>query len=335
MAYKENDLNFNPEQILLSYERNNNVHVLIGTILLQVGLYDLLKMLNVNVKSIRGSFVGLLSLGYAKNYFSIEELAVITYLTALLFNEYSIMAGGQTDENLGEKSNELSRKLYRVIKYIYDKENKKLNDDAKKFVKYLAGNILKSPTEKSPIIEDVVWLQCGNGTKLRQKNVIQIFDGNHENAVEHLLKNLGRLYLTGNEMSLEELYSKITFPVSRGTPMIGPLVKLNHSRTWPLASWSFDRKRLKGIKSVSINTRIKEWRCITGHVIDGRNLVPATGYLFAVWNVVSEQIGFPLEKMVIAFKNVKFIRALNFPKNGEIILRISVFPFTKRFEVTF
>lgn len=71
-------------------------------------------------------------------------------------------------------------------------------------------------------------------------------------------------------MCLDELYPKISFPVSRGTPMIGPLVKLMHTKEWPLVHDLFKAMNFRSSRMIFINARAREWRFITGHVIDGK-----------------------------------------------------------------
>lgn len=333
--YNVQQLKFDPEQILKAYEPNNVVHVCIGTIIVQIGLYKMFQMLNVNFSSLHGSFVGVLSLVYAKNLLPLKEVAIISYLTALLFHEHGI---GVEYHKMTLAGNDeiLSKKLHDFIKQILINKNKgELDSNEQNLIKYMVKNILKDPIKELPISEERVVVKCGSGVTSNHKNVVRIVSEEDEDAVENLLKNLGCLYLMGVDMALDELYPKISFPVSRGTPMIGPLVKLNHTRFWPLATYDINKKLLKEIKTVVINTRQREWHSITGHVIDGRNLVPATGYLFAVWQILSEQMSKPLTKMNITFENVKFLRAINFPKNGQVVLQVAVFAHTRSFEVRF
>lgn len=41
-----------------------------------------------------------------------------------------------------------------------------------------------------------------------------------------------RLYCAGGQPIISKLYRQIEFPVSRGTPMIGSLVRWDHSQTF-------------------------------------------------------------------------------------------------------
>ena len=52
------------------------------------------------------------------------------------------------------------------------------------------------------------------------------------NHARHILENLGGLYLTGLQCNFSGLYDKVQFPVPANTPMIGPMVKWDHSFSW-------------------------------------------------------------------------------------------------------
>jgi fatty acid synthase, animal type len=49
-----------------------------------------------------------------------------------------------------------------------------------------------------------------------------------QDGVIYLLQALGRIYQSGVDMNIREIYPKINFPVSRSTPMISPLIKWKH-----------------------------------------------------------------------------------------------------------
>lgn len=136
-------------------------------------------------------------------------------------------------------------------------------------------------------------------------------------------------------MHLDSLYPKVKFPVSRGTPMIGPLVKLNHSIPRKIEMIDSTRYISKRQLHVNIGIRQKETSSVIGHIIDGRNLLPATGYLFAVLTTISRRCNLPIELMNVVFENLKFIRALNIPKDDLVKLVVTNFQHSGEFEVQF
>lgn len=55
---------------------------------------------------------------------------------------------------------------------------------------------------------------------------------------------------------------------------------------------------------------------MSGHVIDGRNLLPATGYLALVWETMGMMEGKIYTTMPIIFTDIRFIRATILSSNN-------------------
>lgn len=88
-----------------------------------------------------------------------------------------------------------------------------------------------------------------------------------------------RMYEAGVNAKFSAIYPEVSLPVSRGTPMIAPLVRWEHSEDWYVTSYRMQEKIKSGERTVNINLKDDELEYLGGHVIDGRNLYPATGYL--------------------------------------------------------
>lgn len=67
-----------------------------------------------------------------------------------------------------------------------------------------------------------------------------------------------------------------------------------------------------GERLVEIHLNDEDYEFITGHVIDGRNLFPATGYLFLVWQTIEMLTGHIITDVPIVFEDVKFVQATQF-----------------------
>lgn len=78
------------------------------------------------------------------------------------------------------------------------------------------------------------------------------------------------------------LYPTIEFPVSRSTAMISPLIKWDHENDWYVTSYKTQDRITTGERFISLSLKDEEQEYISGHVIDGRNLFPATGYLVRI-----------------------------------------------------
>jgi len=66
--------------------------------------------------------------------------------------------------------------------------------------------------------------------------------------------------------------------------MIAPLVRWEHSEDWYVTMYRIQDKIKSGERNISISLKDDEHEYLSGHVIDGRNLFPATGYLVHFFN---------------------------------------------------
>jgi fatty acid synthase, animal type len=76
-----------------------------------------------------------------------------------------------------------------------------------------------------------------------------------------------RLFQNGVDINIAKLYPAVSFPVSRNTPMVSPLIKWNHDIDFAVPYMSsyltFERRNL------IINLNDKAYEYVQGHVIDG------------------------------------------------------------------
>jgi len=61
-----------------------------------------------------------------------------------------------------------------------------------------------------------------------------------------------------------------------------------------------------------------------GHVIDGRNLLPAMGYIDLVWQTVGMMKGSMYTIIPVVFEELNFIRAIHLSKNDAVRVRITI-----------
>lgn len=74
------------------------------------------------------------------------------------------------------------------------------------------------------------------------------------------------MFENGVDIDASKLYPAIEFPVSRGTPMISPLIRWDHSEDRFVTKYS---KTSKSERIFSFNITEQESEFITGHTIDG------------------------------------------------------------------
>lgn len=70
-------------------------------------------------------------------------------------------------------------------------------------------------------------------------------------------------------MDVSKLYPSIAFPVSRGTPMLSPLIKWDHSENYFVPSYDLSIARSE--RRFEIDIADSDFEFVNGHAIDGKN----------------------------------------------------------------
>lgn len=65
------------------------------------------------------------------------------------------------------------------------------------------------------------------------------------------------------------MYPPVQFPVSRGTAMISPFVRWEHSEDWFVTKFELQRSTRGGERKVKITLTDQDYDFISGHTIDG------------------------------------------------------------------
>ncbi|XP_057669272.1 fatty acid synthase-like [Diorhabda carinulata] len=166
--------------------------------------------------------------------------------------------------------------------------------------------------------------------KSPESTLIGLVNKTSKDQEEYLLSSIGKIFNAGAQPNLRNLYNEIQFPVRRGTKMLAPLIRWNHSASYyvPL----FENKRNAG-KNIVISLSDAKYAYLYGHNIDGRILMPATGYLELVWSVFSEINLKKHTKMPVIFENVGFVRAVVLSENANAEFAVNIMK-SGNFEVT-
>ncbi|XP_012229663.2 fatty acid synthase [Linepithema humile] len=154
----------------------------------------------------------------------------------------------------------------------------------------------------------------------------------HANNLAFLLSSVGKLYVAGAQPDISKLYPPVSFPVGRGTPMIGPLVKWDHSTDWEVATFKQVSGR-SGECVVQVDLSKETDAHIAGHQIDGRILFPATGYILLVWKTLAKLRGVEYDRLPVVLENVRFQRATIMPKEGVVKFSITILEGSGNFEI--
>ncbi|XP_046416456.1 fatty acid synthase-like isoform X1 [Neodiprion fabricii] len=195
-------------------------------------------------------------------------------------------------------------------------------------------NPVKFENVSSLIPENAITIRMGPHNCLPMNRInITLTQGGTENYLEFLLIAIGKMYEIGLNPQMSKFYPKVQYPVSRETPTISPLVRWDHTEDWWVMRCDKIEKLIAGERVVHIDLAEDEFEAMAGHVVDGRNLVPATGYLKSIWQTVAMMQAQRFDETSVVFENVKFHRATTIPKKGDLTLELTVHKGSGRFEV--
>ncbi|EFN81866.1 Fatty acid synthase [Harpegnathos saltator] len=162
---------------------------------------------------------------------------------------------------------------------------------------------------------------------------ITLAQRHHVDNAKEFLQGLGKIYNCGSQPQLANLYPAVEFPVSRGTPMISPSIKWKHSEDWYVAFYSNEKCITSGERIIRISLSDEDHEYMNGHVIDGRKLVPATGYIFFIWETVAMLKGQWQSNVPVVFEDIKFLRATHMSSQGNVELTLMVQKASGIFEI--
>ncbi|XP_050457757.1 fatty acid synthase-like isoform X2 [Cataglyphis hispanica] len=353
---------------------NSILNSLVGITVMQIGLIDLLKSINIVPDHVVGHSIGELCCGYVTGNFTMEQVLLSSYYIGLVLSETKITHSSMAefDHNYDKAKNvnniyteeikgsnmslhsQLASVKTKILSYLNrlmpnnimthnQTWQKLLRGTELSYAEYFTNNLL-DPASVEVIVQlipkNTVTLEIApDGTfqsimkELFDISNIALLQCNHENNVKVFLQGLGKMYNNGLQPQLANLYPTVQFPVSRGTPMISPSIKWNHSKDWYVMCFKTQKKITSGERTVNITLKDESFEYISGHIIDGRNLLPATGYLVFIWDTISMQRGQWLNEIPIVFENVKFLRTTHIPKQGDLDLTILIQKGTGNFEI--
>uniref|UniRef100_A0A250Y8F2 Fatty acid synthase n=1 Tax=Castor canadensis TaxID=51338 RepID=A0A250Y8F2_CASCN len=167
--------------------------------------------------------------------------------------------------------------------------------------------------------------------------IIPLMKKDHKDNLEFFLTNLGKLHLTGIDVNPNALFPPVEFPAPRGTPLISPHIKWDHSQTWDVpASEDFPNGSSSSSATVYTIDASSESpdHYLVDHRIDGRVIFPATGYLCLVWRTLARALGLALEQTPVVFEDVTLHQATILPKTGTMLLEVRLLEASHTFEVS-
>ncbi|XP_050502323.1 fatty acid synthase-like [Diabrotica virgifera virgifera] len=357
----------NINDALEAHESGSPKNQILGSILVQLGVIDMFKMLEIKPTNYFGYSFGELLAAYFDGILTFKQTVecastindVVEKLNAVCNGKETIMANNITNnhatvsvssllDNFRAKfksvefssiKKELASNLSNILQNHSNIASKK---DLEKFgsADYFIRALMNGTSNKLDYIEkNSVVLRFGAipslDVSIDNVKVIPLVSEHEDNYLTEFLKILGNLYVNGYDLQLAKFYPEVSFPVSKGTRLISPFIKWEHTRDWFIPSYNLEmsKKCQLGPRSVTVTLTDHQWTFIQGHVIDGRNLFPATGYLFLIWETLSIIEDVPFTVKHIMFEDVKFSRATNIPKAGAVKFIIFLNISSGRFEI--
>jgi len=102
---------------------------------------------------------------------------------------------------------------------------------------------------------------------------------------------------------VSKLYPPVSYPVSRGTPMIGSLVKWDHSVKWDVPTYK-EKEVTSEYFEIDLSTQADAY--IAGHKINGYIIFPGSCYITMAWKTFAKMHDVNYEHLPVVFENIHF-----------------------------
>ncbi|XP_031636808.1 fatty acid synthase-like [Contarinia nasturtii] len=153
----------------------------------------------------------------------------------------------------------------------------------------------------------------------------------HKNNLVFFMQNIGKLYAAGVQPQISKLYAPISYPVGCGTPMLNSKIRWDHSQRFFVPK--FEINSISGHSIIEINLKKDEDAYFSGHMIDGRLLFPATGYIHLVWRIFAKTKNSTFDKTSVVLEDIVFHRNITLPKEGSVKFNFSFLDSSGCFEI--
>ncbi|CAH1641071.1 unnamed protein product [Spodoptera littoralis] len=318
---------------------DNILNSFIGIAAVQIGLTDVMKTIGIKPDYIIGDSVGELVCAYAEGCLIAEVTILTAYRKGLEYNKKPLTTDTGV-EQVVENFKRYSDKWVSTPLLQGQCKNPKASSKCqtsgherpvlfKKTARLIHANAITIEIAPHGLLQAIL-------RRSLKKDVINIAltQKDHPDNVQFLFTAIGKLYESGLNPQLANIYPHVPFPVSQGTPMLAHLVEWEHGENWFVTSYNDLDKMKVGERTVWKSIEDDESEYMTGHVVDGRNLYPATGYLFLVWETLGMMMGEPFTEISVVFENVRFQRATNIPKEGSLEFTITIHKKSGNFEIS-
>lgn len=98
-------------------------------------------------------------------------------------------------------------------------------------------------------------------------------------TVSTLLSSVGKLFNAGLQPKVENLYPPISYPVSRGTASLQPLVEWDHTDDWDVITFLETEAKSSGEIVLDVDVENESYNYLKGTFVDGVEVLPYASYL--------------------------------------------------------
>lgn len=224
---------------------------------IQLALIDLLRSVNVYPDKFLGISMGEIVCAYVDDCLDLEQAILSSYLIA-------------SSRNTRKSRSELLNSLKKIIPSPKPQSNKWLSVAKEPHCspEFLVLAISSRFVLPDDIPQDSIILEFSPHALSHPSSVPLL--KRDEDDVDVFLNGIGQLYLSGCNPRIEHFYPEVAFPVSRGTPMIAPLIRWEHSKNWFVRFYESEERVKIGERTVSFLISDEHSEYISGHVIDGK-----------------------------------------------------------------
>ncbi|KAI8423492.1 hypothetical protein MSG28_012606 [Choristoneura fumiferana] len=153
----------------------------------------------------------------------------------------------------------------------------------------------------------------------------------HPDPLSHLLQALGRLFTAGAQPRVSSLYPPVSWPVSRGTPMLASAIDWDHSKEWTVANYKLTTHT--GENVIEFDLGKPDQAFLDGHNIDGRVLFPGAGYLTMVWRTVAKVNNLNMNEIAVLLEDIHFRRATIMSRDVPLRFLVTLLSNSGNFEI--
>lgn len=112
-------------------------------------------------------------------------------------------------------------------------------------------------------------------------------------------------------------------------------MKWDHSEDWFITKYENMKTKSSGERCFKLTLQSDNEEFLSGHIIDGKVLVPATAYLQYVWETFSLMYHGPsIVDVPLEFEDIRFLRATHLTKDNTVELIVMIQYGTGHFEIT-